>query len=257
MTDVLLVRALGGDDTDADALRALGVCVVEDPYLSVDACSDADATHRAHSVLQAIGESADWLVVTSRAALRALAELASPSLLADAFARGRERGLSFAAVGESTASAMRDLGADAVLTPAQSTAAGLRTELVCRPAARVILPQGRQAMTGLAEGLRAVGWTVDQEVVYETATVSERPSSADGLARGAFDAVVLRSPTAVRAVASFVPVLAPGTVVVCGGPTTADEANRLGLPNIVVSPAPGAAAVAETVVRSTTTLDAM
>ena len=248
MRDVLLVRALGGDDKDAEALRDRGVRPVEDPYLTVRTCVDDGARQRAEHVLTAIAGSADWLVVTSQAALRALADLTSSEQLRLAFAVGAERGIGFATVGEATAAALQELGAGSVLVPAQSTAESLRQELSSRPPGSIIAPQGSQAMKGLAGGLRLRGWQIDEQVLYETSTVPVRPLSADRLSTGDFAVVVLRSPTAVRAVASFVPVLPAGTTLVCGGPTTAAEVERLGLGTVVISAGPTAAAVADTVV---------
>jgi uroporphyrinogen-III synthase len=246
--DVLLVRALGGDDRDGDELRSRGVPVVEDPYLVVAACDDPGAVDRADHVLRSISDEADWFVVTSQAALRSLAELAGADRLRASIAAGRDRGIRFATVGEVTARAMDDLGAQSVLVPATATAAGLRAELAALPPASVIAPQGSQAMKGLAGGLRESGWAVEEVVVYETSTVQQRPASADRLLAGEFGAVVLRSPTAVRAVASFVAHLPEHTIVVCGGPTTAAEARRVGLGTIAVSSAPTPEAVADAVV---------
>ena len=250
MPDVLLVRARGGDDKDAEALGARGVDVVEDPYLVVRACVDLTAVDRAEHVLTAVQVSADWLVVTSQAALRALIELTSEDRVRTCIAAGRERGIRFATVGEATRDAMEALGATPVLVPTVSTAEALRQSLADLPPATIVAPQGSQAMKGLAGGLRDLGWEVDEQVVYETRTVDQRPDSADRLAAGDFAAVVLRSPTAVRAVATFVPRLPDSTVVVCGGPTTAAEAERVGLGTVVISRGPTANVVADTVVES-------
>jgi uroporphyrinogen-III synthase len=250
MRDVLLVRALAGDDRDAQELRRLGLPVVEDPYLTVTTCQDGGAPGRARHVLDSIASSADWLVVTSQAALRALAELAGDAELAASVTAGSERGIRFASVGAATAAAMEGWGARHVLVPATATSAGLLSELAAEPAASLIAPQGGQAMKGLASGLRELGWAVDEVVVYETATSTARPPSADRLAAGDFGAVVLRSPTAVRAVAGFVPDLPAATAVVCGGPTTAAAAEAAGMRNLHVSPAPTAEALAHTVLRA-------
>jgi uroporphyrinogen-III synthase len=247
MREVLLVRALGGDDRDAQELRRLGVPVVEDPYLTVSACADAGAPERARHVLASIAGSADWLVVTSQAALRALAELAGADALGDSVATGRARGIRFAAVGRATAETLAGWGASDVLVPATATAAGLLARLSSEPPASVIAPQGGQAMKGLAGGLRDRGWAIDEVVVYETATAVERPPTADRLAAGHYGAIVLRSPTAVRAVTSFAPAIPEATVVVCGGPTTAAAATAAGLQRLVVSPEPTADALAATV----------
>jgi uroporphyrinogen decarboxylase len=247
--DVLLVRAPGGDDRDADELRRRGVSVVEDPYLTVAACQDTGASDRAEHVLQAISDSADWLVVTSQAALRALAQLVGDDRLRVSILTGRERGLRFATVGETTANALRFWGAGDVLRPSVSTAAALREELAKDAPATIVAPQGSQAMKGLSGGLRSMGWVVDEVVVYETTTVGHRPVTADRLAAGDFAAVVFRSPTAVRAAASFVPLFPPTTVAVCGGPTTAAEVERLGIGRVAVSSGPTPEEVADTVVE--------
>lgn len=250
MREVLLVRALGGDDRDAEALTSRGIPIVEDPYLTVAACVDDGAADRARHCLAAITDTADWLVVTSQAALRALTQLTGRSAVVDALATGQARGLQVATVGSATQRVLAELGARDVVVPSVSTAAALQGVLATRPAASVIAPQGSQAMKGLAFGLRELGWQVDEQVVYETATVPDRPVSADPLAAGSFAAVVFRSPTALRAVARFVPRLPDSTLVVCGGPTTAAEAERLAIGTVVVSPAPTADAVADTVLAA-------
>jgi uroporphyrinogen-III synthase len=184
MREVLLVRALGGDDRDAEALRSRAVPFVEDPFLTVAACTDDQATARATHVLDAIAVSADWLVVTSQAALRALSALRGDDALRGAVADGVGRGLRVAAVGPSSAEALKGLGAADVLVPSPSTAAALRDRLAVLPPGSIIAPQGSQAMKGLASGLREHGWTVDEQVVYETTTVTTRPPTADRLAEG-------------------------------------------------------------------------
>ena len=247
MRDALLVRALGGEDKDAESLRARGVPVVEDPYLVVATCSDDGAEQRAAAVLRAIEADSDWLVVTSRAALRALTDLAGEDRVRSAIRAGRDRGMGFATVGETTGAALELLGAANVLVPSVSTAEALRAELANRRPGSIVAPQGSQAMKGLASGLRSLGWRVDEEVVYETATVPTRPPSVDTLAAGGFGVVVLRSPTAVRAVTGFVGTLPEQTAAVCGGPTTAAAAEAAGIGTVVVSPGPTAAAVADTV----------
>ncbi len=248
MPDVLLVRALGGDDRDAEVLRSRGVRVVEDPYLVVTTCTDDEALTRAQTTLGEISERSDWLAVTSRAALRALSDLVGKDALAAAVAAGTRRGLACAAVGPSTAHELRELGAADVLVPATPTAAGLLALLSERSPGRLVTPQGSQAMTSWTRGLRTAGWQVDEKVVYVTATVPHRPPTADAVARGDFAAVLFRSPTAVRAAMSFVDAIPEPTIAVCGGPTTADEATRSGLTRVAISPGPTAESVAESVV---------
>lgn len=250
---VLLVRAAGGDDRDAEALRDLGVEVVEDPYLVVAPCADVDAERRARRVLAAVADDVDLLLLTSRAAVRALDALVGRAALEEAVATGVARGLRGAAVGPSSASALRELGVVDVLEPAVATSRGLLAELRAEgPAAdrapgRAVLPCGAQAMKGLGAGLVADGWRVEEVVVYTTEEVAHVPASVTLLAQGGIGALVLRSPTAVRAVARHVATLPAGTVAVCGGPTTAAAVRATWGCEPVVSSGPTADEVARTV----------
>lgn len=250
---VLLVRAVGGEDRDAEALRTLGLDVVEDPYLVVTPCADPTASARATRVLDALRHEADLLLLTSRSAIRALDELVGRDALLAAVEDGRSRGLRGAAVGPSTAATLRELGLDDVLEPEVATSRGLlaalRERTVADPAGvgRAVLPCGAQAMKGLGAGLVADGWQVEEVVVYVTEEVPGVPPSVADLAAGRIPALVLRSPTAVRAVARHVPMLPEGTVPVCGGPTTsAAVAETWGVAH-VVSDGPTADEVARTV----------
>ena len=90
-----------------------------------------------------------------------------------------------------------------------------------------LIPLGNLAMPTLTTALDAAGWHRITEVVYQTAAVAEEPESAAGLRAGDFSALLLRSPSAARAVASFASTTS--VPVICGGPTTADAARELGL----------------------------
>ena len=253
---VLLVRPATARDDDADLLARAGCEVVADPYLVVAPSADPGARQRAREALAAIADGADWLIVASRNAIGALAELTSDAEVTQAVTAGSARGLRVAAVGEATAAAVRQFGATHVLLPEVGTGAALAQALVAQAVvaqaatSSAVLPRGNQAMRELPAILRQAGWTVDDPVVYETSTIAVRPSSADLLADGFFDAVVVRSPSAVRAVHEHVRALPASTVVVCGGPTTAGEAERLGLATIVQSPGPDAHSVARAVVEA-------
>jgi uroporphyrinogen-III synthase len=254
---VLLVRAVGGDDRDAEALRALGVDVIEDPYLVVAPSTDEAVAGRAARVLEALRDDVDLLLLTSRAAVRALDVLVGRRALMAAVAAGVARGMRGAAVGPSTAEALRELGVVDVLEPEVATSRGLLRELRERAAQEVgsvspghaLLPCGAQAMKGLGAGLVEDGWQVEEVVVYVTDEVPGVPESVADLAAGRIAALVLRSPTAVRAVARHVPVLPAGTVPVCGGVTTAGVVSATWDVEHVISEGPTADQVARTVVR--------
>ena len=255
---VLLVRAVGGEDRDAEALTALGIDVIEDPYLVVAACEDRDAEARATAVLDALRTDADVLLLTSRAAVRALDALVGREALRAAVADGVARGLWGAAVGPATAEALRELGVSDVLEPEVATSRGLLAALRTRVGTRMgtrseakglraVLPCGARAMKGLGSGLVDDGWHVDEIVVYTTEEVPTPPPSAVDLEAGRIAAVVLRSPTAVRALARHAPRMADSTVRVCGGPTTLAAADEVWGGGNVVSDAPTPEAVARTV----------
>jgi uroporphyrinogen-III synthase len=252
---VLLVRAAGGDDRDAEALRAEGIEVIEDPYLVVAPCADDGALGRAARVLEAVRDDAELLLLTSQAAVRALDALVGRDALVAAIAHGVARGLRGAAVGPSTASLLRGLGLRDVLEPQVPTSRGLLAALRSRAAeegaapGRALLPCGAQAMKGLGGGLVEDGWHVEELVVYRTDEVGDVPASVPHLAAGRIPVLVLRSPTAVRAVARHVPSLPDGTMPVCGGPTTAAAVRAAWALEPVVSDGPTAEEVARSVVR--------
>ncbi len=249
---VLLVRATGGEDRDAAALADRQITVIQDPYLVTRTCSDPDAPSRAQRVVTLVREEVDVLLLTSRTALRALEDLAGAEVVRAAVAGGVARGLTGAAVGPTTAQALHALGITEVIEPEVATSRGLLATLRAGPHGRArsaVLPCGAQAMKGLGGGLRDDGWTVEEVVLYTTEQVAEEPPSVADLAGGGIAAVVVRSPTAVRAVAARVPRLPGSTTLVCGGPTTAAAARETFDASIVVSDGPTPAAVVDAVVR--------
>lgn len=246
---VLLIRPAGAPDRDAVAIAARGHPVVQDPYLVVAPSADPGAPGTVERTLARLREEADVLAVTSVNAIAALEALSSPADVRAAVADGRRRGLLAAAVGPATAAALRDLGFGSVLSPEPATGDALLELLLarCRTPQQAVLPQGSRAMRLLGDGLEAAGWRVDRPVVYTTTPVTDRPSSVERLRAGAIGAVVVRSPTAVRALASHVPHLPATTVLVCGGPTTAAEARAQLDARIVVSDGPTPEAIAAAV----------
>lgn len=192
----------------------------------------------------------DWCIVTSTRTLDALASRSGPSGVgavpapAEALAATR-----VAAVGPATARRAAELGVTVTLVPVQDhTARGLLHELVgpatdqavgsdvgagaTRPAAsgeraRVLLPQSAIAAPTLADGLRAAGWDVDVVPAYTTLPVPAL-TGEDAARLTTADALVLASPSAVRALRGLAPdLVAPA--VVCLGPTTAAAARSAGL----------------------------
>jgi uroporphyrinogen-III synthase len=242
---VLLVRPEGAPDDDERALRSAGFHVTSDPFIQVRRCTDPAALSRAHALLAALQREGAWLVLTSAAGARALSDIVGSDVLRYSLSDAAARGTRFAAVGPASAAALADHGIDDVLTPVRAhTASALLEAMAEVPAATAVLPRSSIGDGLTPTTLEARGWTVVSEVVYETTAVPGRPASADALARGEFDAVVLRSPSAARAVHQFAGRLPTSTAVIAGGPTTALAAQRLGFTVAAVSSDSRAASIA-------------
>jgi uroporphyrinogen-III synthase len=234
---VLLVRADGTPDDDGRILRERGFDVTAQPFIEVAACSDPDARRRARALLDAAATPQAWLILTSAAGVRALVSLLGPDEARRGIVRARDLGARFAAVGPTSARALLDLGSAHVLVPERAhTASALLDALSPVATATAVLPRSSVGDALLPSTLEARGWTVTSRVVYETTTVAAKPAVAQGLRDGEFDALVLRSPSAARAVTRLAGPLPIGTKVIAGGPTTALTAQRLGIAVSAVSP---------------------
>lgn len=247
---VLLVRADDTPDADARALSAQGAEVVAEAFISVRPCTDAHAADRAADLIAGLAAPGAWLVLTSAAGLRALESLLGHDEVKDRLRQAERAGARFAAVGPTSADALHDHGIGGVLTPTRThTAAGLLDAMSTVPASLAVMARSNVGDLHIPEVLQSRGWEVLSRIVYETSTVADRPAAADPLAAGAFDALVLRSPSAARAVAHFGAV-ANTTAIVAGGPTTALAASRLGLRVAAVSPDSSAASIAAAVMST-------
>lgn len=240
---VLVIRAQGTPDTDVAALRARGLRVEADPYLTVAPCDDDAARERAADVLEACGRPGGWLIVTSAAGVRALVTLCGAAAVHAAVTTAR-----VAAVGPTSAAALAAVGAHDVVAPPSPTASGLLGLLRSVPASAAALPRSTIADPLLPDTLRARGWTLVERVVYRTEPVVRPPRTVPRVQAGDFAAIVLRSPSAARALVQHARVPA-GTAIVAGGPTTALAARRLGLRVDAVSAQATADGVAHAVAR--------
>ena len=136
------------------------------------------------------------------------------------------------------ARALADAGLRASLTPrGASTGANLAAQWpspVSTPAderpARVLFTRGDLAASTVADGLRERGWQVDEVVAYRTVTAPAPPADVrDAWRTGQIRAALLTSASTVRALVEHLGPPPAGTLLVAIGPTTADEARRLGL----------------------------
>ncbi len=233
---VLVPRPTAGQSAAVVALAAAGASAELVPLIAIEAPQE---TGPLDDALLALGAGwYRWLVVTSGAAVPVLAERARAGgrSLAALVADGR---VQVAAVGPGTARALGEADLRAALTPrGASTGANLAAQWpspasapVDERPARVLFTRGDLAASTVADGLRARGWLVDEVVAYRTVTAPPPPDDVrDAWRSGAIRAALLTSASTVRSLVEHLGAPPAGTLLVAIGPTTADEARRLGLP---------------------------
>lgn len=211
---VLLVRP-DGNEADAAALREQLLLPWIDPYLVVRPVSDpAGARELLEALVTPEANRVTWLIVTSPRAVPAWSQLVGNSELERAVfeATGVERfnvrafvrpELRAATVGRASAASLPGRLAASAVIAAQPSAAGLLAALADEPPGRAIVPESTIARPVLVAGLRELGWDVVARSVYQTLPVEEPPVSATAVTAGRVVAVVLRSPSAARALARF------------------------------------------------------
>jgi uroporphyrinogen-III synthase len=257
---VLLIRS-EGNESDAESLEDLGVASISEPYVRITplqgavagAGEDADQGDAVTlmELLHACARDSDlahrtWLIVTSPMTVPSWLAAAGSAGLTDAVVAAAAAGVRAAATGERSATTLRELGFSEVLVPQEASARGLVSSLARMPAARALFPRGNLALRTLPDGLQELGWEVAEGVVYTTETVSERPASAEMIEDAQVRAIVVRSPSAVRALVTHARV--PSSVpIVCAGRTTAEAATDAGLPIAAIAASPSSTDVARAV----------
>lgn len=247
---VLLVRS-EGNESDAESLTEFGISSISDPYVRIAPMSKEDEAQSLVEQLRAIASDPQeaqrtWVVVTSPMTVPSWLSATEGSQLASAAAAAAKAGVRAAATGSRTAATLHDLGFPDVRVATTASAQGLVSELANVAPGRALFPRGNLALRTLPDGLRALGWQVDEGVVYRTETVAERPGSAIMVEKGQVSAVVLRSPSAVRALVAHVN-LPQDVPLICAGRTTADAAIAAGLTVAAVSASPSSSSVARTI----------
>lgn len=237
---VLLIRA-NRNDVDAQALAHVGIRTEIDPYLSISSSGNVDGARRLLGELQS--SETTWLVVTSTNALEFFEQLLSPGQLTSVIRSNPQ--LKFAAIGDQTRYELELRGAVGVRIPQQSHAEALIELLVQSKACRVVIPSGSISMNTLNEGLTAKRTELFEEVVYITEPVAQEPASVQLVTQQRIDAVLFRSPSAVRAFESFNGT--PSLKVFCAGKTSARQAEQLGFSVVAISENPSPRTVAQTI----------
>ena len=204
------------------AVEQLGFRHVHVPAIAISAAPGDRGLERARSQLAAY----DWVVVTSRRGVEAL--------LADgANVAARTR---WAAVGNSTAEALRRRGVEVACVPAAATAAAIpaaMAELDALDGKRVLLARADAAGPGLPRRLEEMGAQVDDVVAYRTSTApaGSRRALASALEDPQLEALIFASGSAVK---GLVELAGDGAAdlrrlkVITIGPKTTDAARHHG-----------------------------
>jgi uroporphyrinogen-III synthase len=220
---VLVPRPSASSSSLVELLKAEGAAVEPVPLISIEPPVEAGTLDLA--VLGLARGDYQWVGFTSVNAVDAVLHRAlrlglSPAVTADTRT---------AAVGPATADALRRAGIPVDLLPSGGGSAAALAQ--CWPTARagesVLLPQSEIAKTTLGDRLSAAGFAVHAVVAYRTVIIPPAGAVAAALAAGSYQAVLLTSPSTVRALAA-VP-LAPGTVLGAIGDSTAAAAAAAGL----------------------------
>jgi uroporphyrinogen-III synthase len=197
-------------------------------YPCIDIAPPGDASSLDDGLRRAAAGEFDWLVLTSRNTVLALAR----RLDALGMSPGALSGLSVAAVGPSTAEQSAELLG---LTPAVVPDEYVADALAGRPGARVFLPQSSLARPALADGLRGAGMDVTAVDAYVTVIGSGGADLPALLRAGEVDAVTFTSSSTVENFLSRLEAEGAalsdlgGVAVACIGPVTARTARDCGL----------------------------
>ncbi|GAA1993316.1 bifunctional uroporphyrinogen-III C-methyltransferase/uroporphyrinogen-III synthase [Terrabacter lapilli] len=234
---VLVPRTQAQAGTMVERLASYGATADVVPTISVEPPRTPQQMEKAVKGL--VTGRYEWIGFTSVNAVRAVRERFEQfGLDARAFA-----GLKVAAVGGTTAAALREWGINPDLVPAgEQSAAGLleswpEFDEVLDPINRVLLPRADIATETLVAGLRDMGWEVDDVTAYRT--VRAAPPAAhirDAIKGGDYDAVLFTSSSTVRNLVGIAGKPHAATVVACIGPATAKTAQEHGLRVDVLAP---------------------
>ena len=228
---VLVPRAKSQAGPMSARLATHGAIPQEVPTISVEPPRNPGQMERA--VKGIVEGRYQWIVLTSVNAVHALWEkMKQFGLDARSFA-----GVRIATVGQKTAEAVREWGITPELTPPhrKQNAQGLVEVFPdydedIDPVGRVLTPRADIATETLVEGLKELGWEVDDVVAYRT--VRAAPPSAeirDMIKSGGFDAVCFTSASTVRNLVGIAGKPHQRTIIACIGPMAAAAATELGL----------------------------
>jgi uroporphyrinogen-III synthase len=241
---VLVPRPAGRASDLVDELERAGAVVTAVPLISIAPPLDSGALDLA--VLALAAGDFTWVAFTSVNAVRSVVGRAA-ALALDPVVTADTR---VAAVGPTTAQALRDSGIPVDLVPSGGGSSAALAAVWPRPHAgeSVLLPRSDLAAETLPDSLAAAGYLVNAVTAYRTVVEPVPPDFADRLSSGGFDAVLLTSPSIVAALNGVR--VSGGTIVgAIGQPTTA-AAQTAGLSVSFTAPRPTAAGLAEGLIQA-------
>lgn len=221
------------------ALESAGAVVDEVKLLERLPCASTDLDALAARLLAG---QVDWLVVASAYTVTALQSLGHPlaSLVTPR--------LGLAAVGPTSAAALRRAAGRVDLAPADGTGGAALAAVFPDGPGTVLIPGAAEPSPQLPQLLRARGWEVESPVVYETLPVAETgPDIARAWQEGEYLALVATSSSVARAAATL---LGTGGDVVAVGEASASAAEQAGFVRVIRA----RTAVASDVVQALTRL---
>ncbi|VEG51595.1 uroporphyrinogen III synthase HEM4 [Mycolicibacterium aurum] len=227
---VLVPRTKDQAGEMSDRLVGHGALPIEVPTIAVEPPRSPAQMERAVKGL--VDGRFQWVVFTSTNAVRAVWEKFNEfGLDARAFS-----GVKIACVGQATAERVREFGINPELVPTgEQSSLGLLDEFppyddIFDPVNRVLLPRADIATETLAEGLRELGWEIEDVTAYRTVRAAPPPAhTREMIKTGGFDAVCFTSSSTVRNLVGIAGKPHARTIVACIGPKTAETAAEFGL----------------------------
>ena len=223
---VLVTRSRAQASALTRLLEGRGAEVVEVPTIRIEPPEDYCEIDEALRRLPGF----DWVVFTSTNAVDAV------------FGRLREAGLDsralhgtrVAAIGQSTARSLRDVGIAADLVASLSIAEGLVKEMAALGVAgsHILVPGAETRREALASGLAELGAEVEVVAAYRTVNVEGSPAAVEAALANGIDVATFTSSSTVR---GLVRLLGgdvrklDGVDIACIGPVTAAEVRSAGL----------------------------
>ncbi len=224
---MLVPRGGPWGDGVAAKLRAKGAVPVVSPLVNFAPTEDRATLEDALADLASGGFS--WLTVTSATTVDVL----------HAYGAKIPEGTQIAAVGETTAAALKAVGYPVSLVPDRDNSArGLAEQMIARESepTRVLTLRSEIAKPVLSDRLRAAGHDVRSVVAYRTVGVPATERAARDVRNGRINALLVTSGSVAEQVREQFPQIPDQTVIAAIGPVTARDANEAGLPIQVVAP---------------------